>query len=84
MSSWVGILSCLDGSTTLLARFLQKPNGCAHIREVVIELWGERDIDSIEQTITRRINDFCSRVTQKGPEEVLHRRGLSACPKSGD
>jgi hypothetical protein len=23
-------------------------------------------------------------VTQKGPEEVLHRRGLSACPKSGD
>jgi hypothetical protein len=67
-----------------LARFLQMPYGCSHVREVVIELWGERDIDSIEQTITRRINDFCSRVTQKGPEEVLHRRGLSACPKSGD
>ena len=22
-------------------------------------------------------------MTQKGPEEVLHRRGLSTCPKSG-
>jgi len=43
----------------IISALLKKPNGTARVRDLVRELWGERDIESIEQTIYRRINDFC-------------------------
>jgi hypothetical protein len=39
---------------------LARNNGTAHVRELARELWGDHDINEIESTITRRLNDFCS------------------------
>ena len=41
---------------------LNKPRGTAHVSEIARDLWysEKRDINSIEETITRRINDYCS------------------------
>ena len=40
--------------------FRRRIAGTAHLRDLVLELWGDRDIDSIEQVITRQIDDYCS------------------------
>src|SRR5262245_61066324 len=40
--------------------FRRRISGTAHVRDVVLELWGDRDIDLIEQAITRQIEDYCS------------------------
>ena len=42
--------------------FLHEPRGTAHVRTLARKLWQneKRDIRTIEPTITRRINDFCS------------------------
>lgn len=39
---------------------LEKGRGTATVHALVRELWADHDINSIEQTITRRINDYCS------------------------
>ena len=35
-------------------------SGTAHVRDLVLELWGDHDLNSIEQAITRQIEDYCS------------------------
>ena len=35
-------------------------SGTAHVRDLALELWGDHDVDSIEQAITRQIEDYCS------------------------
>lgn len=41
---------------------LRSPKGTAHVQVVAKELWKSerRDIDTVEQTVTRCINNFCS------------------------
>jgi hypothetical protein len=47
----------LDDIITVL---LRRPNGTAHVSSIGRDLWGERYVDSMDQTITRTINNFCS------------------------
>jgi len=44
----------------LINALLEKTRGTAHVQALVRELWGGHDINEIEATITRRINDYCS------------------------
>jgi hypothetical protein len=46
----------------IIAVLLDSPNGTAHVHAIAKVLSRNylRDIDTIEQTVTRRINDFCS------------------------
>ena len=39
---------------------LYEPRGTAHVTSIAKRLSGDRNVSSMEQTITRRINDFCS------------------------
>jgi hypothetical protein len=45
----------------IIDALLHQPRGTAHVSVLAHKLWRpeKRDVDSIEQTITRRINDFC-------------------------
>ena len=36
------------------------PRGVAHVSDIGNELWKERYVSTMDETITRRINDFCS------------------------
>ena len=40
--------------------FRRRISGTAHVRDLVLELWGDQDVDSIEPAITRRIDDYSS------------------------
>ena len=40
--------------------FRRRISGTAHVRDLVLELWGDHDVDSIEPAITRQIDDYCS------------------------
>ena len=40
--------------------FRRRISGTAHVRDLVLELWGDQDVDSIEPAITRQIDDYCS------------------------
>lgn len=44
----------------IISALSKRSNGTAHVRDLGRELGGDHDIDTIESTITRRINDFCS------------------------
>jgi hypothetical protein len=61
---------------------LTKPHGTAHVNEIARDLWSSerRDIDSIEETITRRINDYCGDAADfdKTPDRDLFERVIPA------
>ena len=40
--------------------FRRRISGTAHVRDLVVELWGDHDIDSMEQATIRQIDDYCS------------------------
>ncbi len=61
---------------------LTKPRGTAHVSEIARDLWHseKRDIDSIEETITRRFNDYCGDAADfdKTPDCDLFQRVMPA------
>lgn len=62
----------------IIDALLREPRGTAHVRQLAHQLWQSenRDIASIEETITRRINDFCSDAADfsKSPAHDLFQR----------
>jgi hypothetical protein len=44
---------------------LEEPRGTAHVREIakILNRQYGRDVDTVEETVTRRVNDFCSNAT---------------------
>jgi len=57
---------------------LTKPHGTAHVSDIARDLWHSerRDIRSIEETITRAINNYCSDAADfdKAPDHDLFQR----------
>jgi hypothetical protein len=62
----------------IIDALLDEPRGTAHVRTLAQKLWQneKRDVSSIEETITRRINDFCSDAADfdKSPAHDLFQR----------
>lgn len=62
----------------IINALLHEPRGTAHVRKLAHQLWRseKRDVPSIEETITRRINDFCSDAADfsKSPAHDLFQR----------
>jgi len=62
----------------IINALLHEPRGTAHVHKLAHQLWRseKRDVPSIEETITRRVNDFCSDAADfsKSPAHDLFQR----------
>ena len=62
----------------IIAVLLDRPNGMAHVNYIARTIWSKsfRDINTIEETVTRQINDYCldAKDFSKSPDHDLFER----------